>query len=51
MKKIIPKHWLGKSSMEDVKKWIFQLEDKQRHKFCADFSIYIAKKLKEVFEE
>ena len=31
--KLSPKNWLGKSSMEDIKQWIIQLEDKSRHKF------------------
>ena len=26
-KKLSPKNWLGKSSMEVVKQWIFELED------------------------
>ena len=49
--KLSPKNWLGKSSMEDVKQWIFQLGDKSRHKFRAYRSIDIAEILKEVLEE
>ena len=50
-RQLSPKIWLGKSSIEDVKQWIFQLEDKSRHTFRAYRGIYIAEKLKEVHEE
>ena len=36
--------------MENVKQWIFQLEDKSRYKFREYRRSYIAKKLKEVLE-
>ena len=37
--------------MEDVKQWIFQLEDTSRHKFRTYRGSYIAEKLEEVLEE